>query len=93
MNYLFDILQLIGGVILCGGYIPQMVRVYRTKSVRDLSLPTFSMFLLGSALMYAYAINLYFTTGNGLALFITCTASFIATAIMVMMIIHYKSRS
>ncbi len=38
MNNIFGIFQLIGGVILSIGYIPQIVQIFRTKSSEGLNL-------------------------------------------------------
>ncbi|MCL2300844.1 MAG: PQ-loop domain-containing transporter [Firmicutes bacterium] len=55
---MFDTLQLIGGLILAVGYIPQIIQLIRTKSCKDLNLNTYATVFLGIALMEAYAINL-----------------------------------
>lgn len=39
-------------------FVPQVARVYRTRSTRDISLPTFAALVLGTALWLAYGILL-----------------------------------
>lgn len=55
---LFTAMQLVGGLILSVGWIPQIVQIIRTRSVADLSLKAYLLMLLGILLMEAYAVNL-----------------------------------
>lgn len=55
---LFTVMQLIGGIILSVGWIPQILQIIKTRSVADLSLKSYLLMLLGIALMEAYAVNL-----------------------------------
>lgn len=55
---LFTAMQLVGGLILAVGWIPQIVQIFRTRSVADLSLKAYLLMLLGILLMEAYAVNL-----------------------------------
>lgn len=84
----FNILQLIGGLILSFGYIPQIIQIIRTKSAHDLNLKTFSMTLLGICFMEIYAVNLIIHNVGG-AYFITNTISLITAVIMVILILKY----
>jgi len=88
MNIFFDTLQLIGGIILTSGYIPQIIKVIRTKSARDLSLSMFGMVLIGLVLMEVYAINLA-TQNVGWAFLITNSGGLIASIILCTLIIIY----
>lgn len=63
---LFSLMQLIGGVILSLGWLPQIIQILKTKSVADLNLKSYLLMLLGIGLMEAYAVNLVLT-GVGLA--------------------------
>ena len=51
---------LLAGPLTTLSSIPQIVRIFRTKSVGDLSLVTISMFALGTVLWIAYG----FATGT-----------------------------
>lgn len=85
----FAALQLVGGVILALGWIPQIIQVIRTKSVVDLSLKAYLLILLGISLMEVYAISL-FVSGVGLAFFITNTLSLCIVLVMVVLVIYYQ---
>ncbi len=88
---LFSIMQLIGGIILSLGWIPQIIQIIKTKSVKDLSLKSYLLILLGISLMESYAISLAIT-GVGLAFLITNTLSLCVVVVVVVLILRYKSR-
>ena len=51
-----EIIGLIGGALTTFGFVPQVLRAYRTKSVKDISLTFNLMFLVGVLLWLAYGI-------------------------------------
>ncbi|KWX75011.1 hypothetical protein AMQ84_19345 [Paenibacillus riograndensis] len=85
---LFSVMQLLGGMILSLGWIPQIARILKTKSVADLSLKSYLLMLLGIALMEAYAVNLTLT-GAGLAFLITNTLSLCVVSAVIVLILRY----
>ncbi len=40
-------------------FLPQVIKVWRTRSVRDISLLTYGMFTLGAALWLAYGVAIH----------------------------------
>lgn len=44
------------GLLTTIAFIPQLVRILRTRSARDISLPAFSTFTLGVALWTVYGV-------------------------------------
>jgi MtN3 and saliva related transmembrane protein len=72
---IFAIMQVIGGVILSLGWIPQVVQILKTKSVADLNLKTYLLILLGISFMEVYAVHLAWL-GVGFAFIFTNTLSF-----------------
>ncbi len=84
----FDILQLIGGLIMAIGQIPQIIQILKTKSAKDLNLNTYIMMFFGIVLMETYALNLVIN-GSGEAFLITNSISLIAMAIMLVLILIY----
>lgn len=86
----FTIMQLIGGIILSVGWIPQIVQILRTRSVADLSLKSYLLMLLGIALMEAYAVNLA-AQGVGLAFLITNSLSLTVVTLVVLLVIRYRN--
>jgi len=52
------IIGIAAGVLTTAAFLPQLVRVIRTKHTKDLSLLTFSLFSLGVFLWLIYGILL-----------------------------------
>lgn len=54
-----DAAQLFGlaaGFLTTLAFIPQVVRIWRSRSARDISLPTFTLFTVGVGLWLVYGI-------------------------------------
>lgn len=85
---IFDFLQLLGGIIMSMGQIPQITQILKTKSAKDLNLKTYIMMFTGIFLMEIYAVNLV-VQGSGGAFLITNTASLIASMIMIVLVLKY----
>ena len=85
----YDFLQLIGGIILALGYIPQICQLLRTKSCGDLNLKTYLYLCLGIGMMEIYAIDLY-KNGNGHMFLVTNSISFALVALISFLIIKYR---
>ncbi|MCY9665554.1 PQ-loop domain-containing transporter [Paenibacillus alginolyticus] len=83
-------MQLIGGVILSLGWVPQIIQILKTKSVADLSLKSYLLILLGISLMEAYAVSLA-VTGVGLAFLITNTMSLCVVLLVIILIVRFQS--
>ncbi|MNN19218.1 PQ loop repeat protein [compost metagenome] len=86
---LFALMQLIGGIILSIGWIPQIVQILKTKSVSDLSLKAYLLMLLGIGLMEAYAVSLALE-GTGYAFLVTNTMSLTVVSTVVLLILRYR---
>lgn len=56
MDYIVNLAQLVGGFILTAGYLPQIAKTIRTKSVDDISLQYYGLVCLGVSLMELYAL-------------------------------------
>ena len=50
------LLGLVAGFLTTIAFVPQVTKIWREKSARDVSLPTFLAFSLGVALWMAYGI-------------------------------------
>ncbi|MFD2698917.1 PQ-loop domain-containing transporter [Paenibacillus shunpengii] len=85
----FEFLQLIGGFILASGWIPQIMKIVKTKSVKDLSVNSFWLVFLGIALMETYAIHLV-VQGVGVAFLITNSLSLILIGLILIFIYLFK---
>ncbi len=88
---IFDALQLIGGIIMAFGQIPQIVQILKTKSAKDLNIKTYLMVLTGILLMEAYAVNLVLH-GAGGAFLITNSISLLASIIMIVLVLKYGGK-
>lgn len=74
----FQWLGLVGGLLVAFGFVPQIVKVLRTRSAGDLSLVMLLVILTGGCFYTAYSlvvgdpvfiiINLLATTNTGLLL-------------------------
>lgn len=74
MSKFFGLFQLVGGVILSIGYIPQIVQIVRTKTSKGLNFKSFGMVFIGILLYEIYAIALT-VEGSGQMYLITNTVS------------------
>ncbi len=86
---IFDIIQLIGGVILTIGYIPQIKQILKTKSVTDLNFQTFLLIFLGILCMEIYAINLV-VNNSGHMFLVTNTMALILSGFVCFLILKYR---
>jgi MtN3 and saliva related transmembrane protein len=84
----FGTLQLLGGIILSTGYIPQIAQILRTHKVDDINLWFFVQVVLGVCCMEAYALHLYATTGQWFFL-ATNTTSLILSSTVVALKLRY----
>ncbi|MFD9628628.1 PQ-loop domain-containing transporter [Peribacillus muralis] len=78
---IFNLLQFIGGIILSIGYIPQIIKIIKTKSVRDFSRIYIGGIFIGIVFMEAYAVYMYFGLGAAGAFFITNTIALLLSGI------------
>lgn len=88
---IFNFLQLLGGIIMSFGQIPQIIQIMKTKSAKDINLKTYIMMFIGIFLMEIYAINLV-VHGTGGAFLITNTLSLFASGVMIALILKYGKR-
>jgi MtN3 and saliva related transmembrane protein len=51
---LSDVLGLAAGLLTTLAFVPQILKIWRTKSARDVSLHSFLVFMAGVALWLAY---------------------------------------
>ncbi len=89
---IYDILQLIGGLVLAVGYVPQLIQIAQTKSVEDLNLNTFLSIFIGIGLMEIYSFNLV-KHGSGTAFLITNSLSLFIAGLMCVLILKYKNKN
>ncbi len=71
IQLVFEFLGMTGSLIICGSVIPQVMKTYRTKSARDLSITYLMTLMTGIILLTVYSIyirDLVFIFGNTLSL-------------------------
>ena len=57
MDYI-ELLGLAAGTITSITFIPQVIRIWKTKSAKDISIPMLLLLLLGTGMWLAYGIIL-----------------------------------
>ncbi|MDT0150036.1 PQ-loop repeat-containing protein [Priestia aryabhattai] len=88
----FNTLQLIGGLILAVGYLPQIIKIGKTKSVRDFSRIYLGGIFTGIVFMEAYAVYMFFWQHTAGAFLATNTISFVLSGIEFAMVMAYWNR-
>ena len=91
LGIIFNILQLIGGIILSIGYIPQIYKTIKTKSVEDLSSAYYINVCLGILLMELYAIY-NAVMGVAYMFLITNSISLILSGTMLVLTLCYRKK-
>ncbi|MEC3596945.1 PQ-loop domain-containing transporter [Bacillus thuringiensis] len=92
MLALFNLLQFIGGVILSVGYIPQIIKIIKTRSVRDFSLIYLTGIFTGILFMEAYAIYMYFVMHTAGAFMITNTIAMILSGTELALVLYHWNK-
>jgi MtN3 and saliva related transmembrane protein len=78
---MYEVLGVVGTVILTGCGLPQLIRSYRTKSTGDLSLTYVSLLLIGMTCLLPYALHL------GIPLFISSEVVGIALTLALLVMV------
>ena len=92
MSNVFGLFQLIGGVIMSVGYIPQITQILRTKSSEGLNIKSFGMIFTGILLYEIYAVSLVVLDGSGYMYLITNSVSTLLSGLMCLLIRIYKDK-
>ena len=56
MDNFINLLGLIAGLLCAASFLPQLIKIRKTKNTTDLSLPTFIIFCLGVSIWLIYGI-------------------------------------
>ena len=92
MSNFFGVFQLIGGIIMSVGYIPQIAQILRTKSSEGLNLKSFGMIFAGILLYEIYAIALVVLESSGHMYLITNSVSTLLSGLMCLLIIFFRKK-
>ena len=88
----FSMLQFIGGIILSVGYIPQITKIIKTKSVDDFSVFYLILLTTGISFMQAYAMYMWFGLGQAGAFMITNTMSLSLAGTETFLVLKYRKK-
>jgi len=83
----FEIIGTAGALIICASAIPQVVKTYRLKRSRDLSIVYLSVLMLGMGLLQSYSVyvrDFVFIFGNTLSMF--------STGLLIVLWVKYEAR-
>ena len=92
MSNVFGLFQLIGGVIMSVGYIPQITQILRTKSSEGLNIKSLGMIFTGILLYEIYAVSLVVLDGSGYMYLITNSVSTVLSGLMCLLIKIYEDK-
>jgi len=84
MNFI-DIIGLLAGICVTISVIPQIIKVWKTKKVKQISLLTFSVLTFGIAVWIVYGI-----LKNDFPIILTNSISLFLNLIMVYFLIYYE---
>ncbi|MBI5810125.1 MAG: SemiSWEET transporter [Deltaproteobacteria bacterium] len=79
------ILGLTGGALTTASFLPQVVKTWKTRSAKDVSLGMFLILSLGILIWIAYGFMI-----NSLPVIIANIISFFLTAVIVVLKLSYK---
>ena len=85
MKMISLVIGLSAGILCMISFLPQIIKIVRTKKTEDLSLVTFSLLSLGVFLWLIYGILI-----NSLPIILSNSVIFILSLLIVVMKIKYK---
>lgn len=88
----YDWFQLIGGVILALGYLPQIRQLLTTRSCKDLNIKTYVSLAVGIGLMEIYAYNLW-VKHSAAMFFATNTISLAMVLYIILLVLSVRRES
>lgn len=87
MSTVYGIIGMLGSLVISAGMVPQILKIYRTKSAADISISFQLLYMLGLVLLLAYGF------GEGLwPVWIPCSLEFVATLTMILMKQYYDRK-
>jgi MtN3 and saliva related transmembrane protein len=80
MSYVTPIVGFVAGILTTVAFVPQILRVWRTRSAEDISLGMYTLFTLGVVLWLIYGILIY----SWPIIFANCITLLLAGAVLIM---------
>ncbi len=59
MNYLTSVIGFLAAILTTVAFVPQILKIWRARSAKEVSLGMYSVFTLGVALWLAYGILIH----------------------------------
>jgi len=84
MDYV-ETLGIVAAILTTASFLPQAIKVIKTKETKDLSLSMYSMFFIGVVLWLTYGILI-----QNIPVIIANAVTFVLSGIILMMKIKYK---
>jgi len=83
----WEIVGLFAAFLTMFGFLPQVIKIYRTKSVRDLSLPAILQFIVGIFLWLVYGIHL-----KNFVIILANSVTFLILIVALALFLKYSSK-
>jgi MtN3 and saliva related transmembrane protein len=85
---IFQVLTTIVGIVMSIGYFPQARKFYKTKSAENISLTTFTIFAIGTAIWTVYGIVIH-----DVVLILSFVVGVIGSRLCLFLAIKYKKNA
>ena len=85
---LWEILGFLAAFLTMFGFLPQVIKIYRTKSVKDLSLLAILQFMLGIFLWLIYGIHL-----KNVVIILANSVTFLVLLAALVLFLKYSKKS
>ena len=83
---MLDALGITAGALTTAAFLPQVIKTWRSRTAKDLSLGMFSMFVLGVTLWLLYGI-----LNANLPIILTNTATLVLSSVLLYFKLAFKS--
>ena len=85
---LWEILGFLAAFLTMFGFLPQVIKIYRTKSVKDLSLLAIIQFMLGIFLWLIYGVHL-----KNVVIILANSVTFLVLLAALVLFLKYSKKS
>ena len=83
---MLDMLGIVAGALTTAAFLPQVIKTWKSRTAKDLSLGMFSMFVVGVVLWLLYGI-----LNANLPIILTNTATLILASVLLYFKLAFKS--
>ena len=84
---IWNLIGIAAAFLITSGFVSQIMKMYRTKSSKDVNLATLFMFIIGAALWALYGINL------GDIIFIIANIMILTTQVLAIAMHYHYNRN